>query len=180
MSKQTVYKHFDDKQHLFTAVVFASIDHVGRPFYDEIHRLEVSDDLEADLRELAKRLSAVATDQRLLQVRRLVIGEAARFPELGHAYYERAVDRTTRSLEARFRGLAERGLLRLDDPYLAAQTFIWLVLSVPLNRAMFSPETETDAAGLRRIADEAVRIFLAAYGATPASPRRGARPPAQA
>jgi hypothetical protein len=60
--------------------------------------------------------------------------------------------------------LAERELLRLDDAELAAQQFNWLVLSIPLNRAMFSGEVDFSAAELEHLADEAVRVFLAAYG----------------
>jgi TetR/AcrR family transcriptional repressor of mexJK operon len=42
--------------------------------------------------------------------------------------------------------------------------FNWMVLSIPLNRAMFSPAPDFDGTELERYADEAVRVFLAAYG----------------
>ncbi len=67
---------------------------------------------------------------------------------------------------SQFRILAERGRLRLDDPQLAAQHFNWLVLSIPLNQAMFSIDLDFGPAELDRYADEAIRIFLAAYGQT--------------
>jgi TetR/AcrR family transcriptional regulator, mexJK operon transcriptional repressor len=102
----------------------------------------------------------------LLQLRRLVIGEAGRFPELGRTYYERGPRRSTDTLASQFQVLAERGLLRLDDAPLAAQHFNWLVLSIPLNQAMFSVDLDFSPAELDRYADEAVRIFLAAYGQT--------------
>lgn len=64
--------------------------------------------------------------------------------------------------------MARRGLLRLDDPLLAAQHFNWLVLSIPLNAAMFRPaDPPAPAEDLQRYADEAVRIFLAAYSDDP-------------
>jgi hypothetical protein len=68
--------------------------------------------------------------------------------------------------------LADRGLLQLDDPLIAAQHFNWLVLSIPLNQAMFSVDLDFSDAELDRYADEAVRIFLAAYATT----APGARP----
>ncbi|MGX7827690.1 TetR/AcrR family transcriptional regulator C-terminal domain-containing protein [Actinokineospora sp. 24-640] len=40
-----------------------------------------------------------------------------------------------------FRALGERGLLRVPYPALAAQHFNWLVLSVPLHKAMTCPST---------------------------------------
>jgi TetR/AcrR family transcriptional regulator, mexJK operon transcriptional repressor len=164
VSKQTVYRQFADKEGLFTEIVLGTIDQVGEPFFTEVETLDDSEDLEADLREIAGRLVGIVRDPRLLQLRRLVIGEAGRFPELGRKYYERGPGRSTRGLASRFRRLAEKGLLRADDADLAAQHFNWLVLSIPLNRAMFSVEVEFTEAELDRYADQAVRVFLAAYG----------------
>jgi TetR/AcrR family transcriptional regulator, mexJK operon transcriptional repressor len=164
VSKQTVYKQFADKERLFTEIVLGTIDQVGEPFFGGIGALEESEDVETDLRKLAGQLIAIVNDPRLLQLRRLVIGEAGRFPELGRTYYERGPGRSAETLASQFRVLAERGLLRLDDAQLAAQHFNWLVLSIPLNQAMFSIDLDFSPAELDRYADEAVRIFLAAYG----------------
>ena len=166
VSKQTVYKQFVDKERLFTEIVLGTIDHVGEPFFGGLDELQDTEDLEADLRKLAGQLISIVADQRLLQLRRLVIGEAGRFPELGRTYYERGPGRSTETLASRFRVLAERGLLRLDDARLAAQHFNWLVLSIPLNEAMFSVDLNFSPAELDRYVDEAVRIFLAAYRGT--------------
>jgi TetR/AcrR family transcriptional repressor of mexJK operon len=163
VSKQTVYRQFGDKEALFTEIVLGTIDQVGEPFFAGIETLDDFVDLEADLRETAARLVSIVRNPRLLQLRRLVIGEAGRFPELGRTYYERGPGRSTEGLASRFRRLAEKGVLRVEDPELAAQHFNWLVLSIPLNRAMFSIEEKFTEAELRRYADEAVRVFLAAY-----------------
>jgi hypothetical protein len=49
----------------------------------------------------------------------------------------------------------------------AAQEFNWLILSIPLNKAMFhGSDTEFTPGELERYADEGVRVFLAAYGST--------------
>jgi TetR/AcrR family transcriptional regulator, mexJK operon transcriptional repressor len=59
-----------------------------------------------------------------------------------------------------------RGLLRTPDPLLAAQHLNYLILSVPLNEAMFNGrDTPYGRRLLNRYADEAVRVFMAAYGA---------------
>ena len=56
-------------------------------------------------------------------------------------------------------------MLHLDDPVLAAAHFNWLVMSIPLNRAMLLGEDAPPAsAELNRYADAGVRAFLAAYG----------------
>ena len=77
---------------------------------------EDSGDLEADLRDLARRQLALVMQPRLMQLRRLVIAEAARFPELGRTFYEQGPGRTIAALAATFERLAARGLLDVDDP----------------------------------------------------------------
>jgi TetR/AcrR family transcriptional repressor of mexJK operon len=164
VSKPTIYKHFADKEQLFTEIVLRTIDQVGEPFFDWIEALEDADDLEAALGELARKLVGIVREPRLLELRRLVIGETARFPELGRMYFERGPGRTIDTLAAKFDQLAHRGLLRVADPRLAAQQFNWLVLSIPLNRAMFTVDHNFEAAELDRYAQQAVAVFLAAYG----------------
>ena len=50
-----------------------------------------------------------------MQLRRLVIGEAGRFPELGRTFYEQGPGRTIAALAAAFERLAERGAAALED-----------------------------------------------------------------
>jgi TetR/AcrR family transcriptional regulator, mexJK operon transcriptional repressor len=165
-SKQTVYKQFADKERLFSEIVTATVREISDPVHDEVRRLEDTGDVEADLRGLARRLLTRVMQPRILQLRRLVIGEAGRFPELGRTFYEQGPGRTIAALAAVFERLAARGALRLDDAELAAAHFNWLVMSIPLNRAMLLGEDEPPApAELERYADAAVRAFLAAYGA---------------
>jgi TetR/AcrR family transcriptional regulator, mexJK operon transcriptional repressor len=79
--------------------------------------------------------------------------------------YERGPERTAVTLAAHFQRLADRGLLRLDDPVRAAHYFNWLVTSVPLNQVMLCGDTvQFTTADLEDFADTGVRVFLAAYG----------------
>jgi TetR/AcrR family transcriptional repressor of mexJK operon len=164
VSKQTVYKHFADKERLFSEIVTSAVNEVSDPNYDEVLNLRDSGDVEADLRELAHRQLARVMQPRLLALRRLVIGEAGRFPELGRTFYERGPGRTVAALATAFARLAERGVLQLDDPLLAAAHFNWLIMSIPLNQAMLcGDDGPSDSADLDRYADTGVRVFLAAY-----------------
>jgi AcrR family transcriptional regulator len=161
VSKQTVYKHFADKESLFSEIVTGTVDEAGDRVHASVLELADSGDVEADLRELARRQLALVMQPRVLQLRRLVIGEAGRFPELGRTFYERGPGRTLEALAAAFTRLADSGALKLDDPALAAEHFNWLVMSIPLNQAMLLGDDEQ--ADLDRYADEGVRVFLAAY-----------------
>jgi TetR/AcrR family transcriptional repressor of mexJK operon len=163
VSKQTVYKHFADKQSLFSEIVTGTVDEAGDRVHAEVLSLADSGDVEADLRDLARRQLALVMQPRVLQLRRLVIGEAGRFPELGRTFYERGPGRTMGALATAFERLAAVGALKLDDPALAAEHFNWLVMSIPLNQAMLLGDDEQP--DLDHYADEGVRVFLAAYGA---------------
>lgn len=164
VSKQTVYKHFADKERLFIELVTSTVDEVSDPVHDEVLMLADSGDIEADLRDLARRQLTRVMQPRLLELRRLLIAEANRFPELGRAFYERGPGRTIAALATVFERLADRGVLRLDDPTRAATQFNWLIMSDPINQAMLLGRDEAPApADLERYADDGVRAFLAAY-----------------
>ncbi len=165
VSKQTVYKHFADKPALFAEIVTSRVDAAGDPVELQVADLPDGDDLEADLRALARRQLRAVMRPELMQLRRLVIGEATRFPELGRTFYERGQGRTVAALASAFERLAASGALELDDPERAASHFNWLVMSAPVNRAMLLGDGEIPPpAELDRYADEGVRAFLAAYG----------------
>jgi TetR/AcrR family transcriptional repressor of mexJK operon len=165
VSKQTVYKHFVDKERLFVEIVTTTVNEISDPVHEEVLALRDSGDVEADLRDLARRQLQSVMQPRLLALRRLVIGEAGRFPELGRIFYERGPGRTIEALTAAFGQLAKRGILRLDDPAVAASHFNWLIMSAPLNEAMLlGRDKPPSAAHLKRHADSGVRAFLAAYG----------------
>lgn len=165
VSKQTVYKHFADKERLFSEIVISTVDEASDPVHDEVLKLSDSGDVEADLRDLARRQLAMVMQPRLMQLRRLVIGEAGRFPELGRSFYERGPERTVAALATAFERLGERGLLQVDDARLAASHFNWLVMSAPVNRAMLLGDDDPPTpAELDLYADAGARAFLAAYG----------------
>jgi AcrR family transcriptional regulator len=161
VSKQTVYKHFADKESLFAEIVTGTVDEAGDRVHAEVLQLADSGDVEADLRDLARRQLKLVMRPRVLRLRRLVIGEVGRFPELGRTFYERGPGRTMDALAAAFARLAEQRKLKVDDPALAAEHFNWLVMSIPHNRAMLLGDDEQP--DLDRYADEGVRVFLAAY-----------------
>ncbi|HEX2048903.1 MAG TPA: TetR/AcrR family transcriptional regulator [Acidimicrobiales bacterium] len=166
VSKQTVYKHFSDKERLFTELVTTTVREASDPVHEEVLSLRDSGDVEADLRDVARRQLVKVMQPQVLALRRLVIGEVARFPQLGRTFYELGPGRTMAAMATAFERLAERGVLRVDDPSLAAEHFNWLIMSTPLNRAMLLGDDEPPSrVELERYADAGVRVFLAAYPA---------------
>jgi TetR/AcrR family transcriptional regulator, mexJK operon transcriptional repressor len=164
VAKQTVYAHFSNKRDLFAAMVSALTNqasarvHVGVPEFHE------GDDLKRYLTDYAVRQLQIVLTPRIIRLRRLVISEVSRFPELGEALYSGGPGRSIMSLAAIFERLAERGVLAIRNPSLAASQFNWLVMSAPLNRAMLlGDDAIPSASELQKHAAESVQLFLAAY-----------------
>lgn len=163
VSKQTVYKHFSDKETLFHELITTTV----RATADGVHRPPVVSGerpIEEDLRAFARHLLHGVMQPRVLRLRRLVIGEAARFPALGRTFHDLGLAHTIDTLTATLRELADDGRLDIDDPRIAAEHFNWLVLSIPLNRAMLLGDDHgMRPRDLDRYADAGVDAFLAAY-----------------
>lgn len=164
VSKQTIYKHFGSKEALFVELVTAMTDATSDRVHQEVPDPERAEELPAFLERYAERQLAAVMTPKLLQLRRLVIGEVERFPELAAALYERGPRRAITAIASVFDRLAEPGLLDIDDSMAAATHFNWLVMGEPLNRAMLLGDAAIPAdADLRAHAAAAVRVFLAAY-----------------
>ena len=164
VSKQTVYKHFGSKEALFVELVTAMTDAAGDRVHETVPDPDTADDVVAFLEGYADRQLEIVMTPRLLQLRRLVIGEVARFPDLAVALYDRGPRRAISSLAAVFERLDRRGLLSVDEPLVAATQFNWLVMGEPLNRAMLLGDGDIPGpAERRRHVAGAVQVFLAAY-----------------
>lgn len=168
VSKQTVYKHFASKEALFIEIVGGMTTGAGDIVHNDVEQLGKDEDLADYLIEYALRQLTVVLTPHIMQLRRLVIGEVTRFPDLARVLYERGPARAMKMLAAVFEGLAARGLLQFDDPGIAAEHFNWLIMSAPLNQAMLlGDDAIPSAKELRRNAEAGVRVFLAAYGKSP-------------
>ncbi|MBT2483539.1 MULTISPECIES: TetR/AcrR family transcriptional regulator [unclassified Microbacterium] len=165
VSKQTVYNHFGSKDRLFVELVTSMTTGAG----DTLAALGNPPAVPSELapyftRYAEEQLRAVLTP-RLMQLRRLVIGEVGRFPQLAAALSENGPERSIRTLTALISGLADNGLLVAPHPELAARTFNWLVLAAAINEAMLLGDGAIPTASAQsHHAAEAVRVFLAAYG----------------
>lgn len=163
VSKQTVYKHFADKEKLFAEIVLATTDRIDGVIDLVADIPSDADTLDENLTRLARQFLTTLTQAQVLQLRRLVIANADAFPELGAAWYEQGFERVLVTLAATFQRLTEDGLLRIDEPLLAANHFSGLLLWIPVNKAMFHGGPQHTQAELDRYATAGVRAFLAAY-----------------
>jgi TetR/AcrR family transcriptional regulator, mexJK operon transcriptional repressor len=168
VSKQTVYKHFADKEQLFRQIVLGVTANAEAIITDLTSVLRSTDiDSAADLRtvltDLARRYIDGVLRPNVLALRRLIIAEAERFPDLARTYFDQAPSRGIDVIADALRTYEGRGLLDLGDARLAAAQFAYLVLGIPQDRAQFCPQERPSPAERDRLAAEAVRVFLAAY-----------------
>jgi AcrR family transcriptional regulator len=167
VSKQTVYKQFEDKEHLFAEVILGSNAELGeRLATTYAGALEQATDAPQAFRDLARRFLAQLIEPDVIRLRRLVLAEADRFPAISGAWFDGGIHRSLVLLGESMARLADRGILReLPDPTLAAYHFAGLVMYKPMNQLMFAgTDAQPIADEAETIADRAVEAFLAAYG----------------
>ena len=168
VSKQTVYKHFADKEQLFREIVLGVTGNSEAIITDltsvlRSNEIDSVDDLRTVLTDLARRYIDGVLRPSVLSLRRLIIAEAERFPDLARTYFEQAPSRGIDVIADALQTYERRGLLDLGDAWLAAAQFAYLVLGIPQDRAQFCPQERPSPAERDRLAAEAVRVFLAAY-----------------
>ena len=163
VSKQTIYTHFADKESLLASLVLANSDRVDGFLGTMVSVVHDTAGLEEGLRELARLYLRFVIRPEVLRMRRLVLAEAGRFPELARMYYEQVPQRVYATLAGIFTELAQQGRLEVEDAGRAAEHFAWLVLGAPLDRGMFYDSAEAASTANDASADAAVRVFLAGY-----------------
>jgi TetR/AcrR family transcriptional regulator, mexJK operon transcriptional repressor len=164
VSKRTVYNVVGGKEQLFRAVLGEAIDIAERFSRQMSDELAVGVDLAADLRAIGVRLARAVLGGRIVALRRLLIAESSRFPEIAREYYERAPGLVMTTLATRLAALAEKGRLRVADPKMAAEHFAFLVMGAPLDRALLGLGTDRPPHELDAVALAGVAAFLRAYG----------------
>ncbi|WP_308797111.1 TetR/AcrR family transcriptional regulator [Agromyces silvae] len=164
VAKQTLYSYFGSKRALFLELVLARTVHAADHVHGPPIVLDERSDPRAVLGELLEGQLRTVLDPTLLALRRLVIAEANRSPELAAILYEHGPERAIRSIAQTLERFIALGILRVANPELAATQLNWLVMGEPINRAMLlgpgSAEMSDDAIAAH--VDRALDTFLAA------------------
>lgn len=164
-SKGTLYNYFRSKEELFAAVMN---DVCGRQANDLLdHMPELGDDPHAALTEIGVGLCTLILSPDVMAISRLVVAESERFPELGHVFYETGPRQGELRLQAHFERAIAQGHLRPGDTMRLARRFKNLCLGDLFDRRMWGIIPRPDAETLKSSVEEAVFIFLCAYGTRP-------------
>ena len=162
VSKATIYNHFHDKKELF----LACIRQQTREKREALAALlgSPSGDVEQDLQRFGEALMRLLTTRDTLALRRIILADTQRFPELGQALYDEGPLAMRHRLAAYLQEQADAGTLRLEDAKLAAHQFMLLCqgdLYLPVEYGVVrDPPDER----IRETVHGAVRTFLSAYG----------------
>lgn len=138
VSKQTLYKAFGHKEGIFAAMISDAADGIYDPFEPLVDRMRSLETAEEAVGLLAAQFTRSIMAPQVQQLRRLVIAEAVRFPELGMLFWEKGFVRMSGSVAQCLEVLNGRGLLDVPDAAMAAQHFAGMLLWIPSNRIMFA------------------------------------------
>lgn len=164
VSKQTVYKHFASKEELFLQIVEHVAARATVNSYRDMSDPDTVTDVKAYLTAYAVRELGALLVPEVMQLRRLVIGEAERFPKLAQAFYRNGPQVGFDTLASILERFDRKGLLRVPEPPRSAEMLNWMILAHFINRAMFLGDADLpDHTEQREHAERSVELFISAH-----------------
>lgn len=158
VAKKTLYEHYGDKAGLFAAAVRRLRDEWETGLRDVVID---SPDPEQALQRAAVHLLDIGTRPEMLELHRLLLLEARRFPDLIRGRYsERGAPVGMTPLADYLRRAVERGLLQIEDIDLATEQFVQLVIGGLRTRMLRGVSKRPNPAERASIAGQAVKVFL--------------------
>ena len=160
VSKATLYSYFPDKRHLFMEVAKAECQRQAQISMDMI-----DDSASADLvlGSIATQFIEFITSDFGQRIFRICVGEADRFPELGREFYESGPMLMRGHMIELLHCAQERGDVDVEDFELASDQFSELCKADLFPRMVFSVSRTFTEGEKTRVAQGAVKTFLARY-----------------
>ncbi|MDG5489824.1 TetR/AcrR family transcriptional regulator [Sphingomonas sp. BGYR3] len=159
-SKTTLWSHFPSKEALFAAVVDQMVARYGRAMDVP---LDPTEDIAESLRRYAAALMETVHSDPVIELHRLAIGNAGRFPELARTFYERGQARGKARLSVFLGGAMQMGKLRAGDPYVAARQFAGMLFHGSPQQHILSLTGAPSPAEIEAEIDLCVDSFMRAW-----------------
>jgi AcrR family transcriptional regulator len=162
VSKGTLYVYFKDKEELFSAIVMAECAVQA----EGIFNLDPADpDVEAALMRLGTAYTNFLCRPEKASALRTVIAIADRMPEIGRRFYETGPSHGIRKLAEYLKAKTDAGVLKVDDPEVAAAQFMETCQGTLFKPVLFNFAPPPSAERIAHAIGIAVRVFMAAYRA---------------
>jgi AcrR family transcriptional regulator len=161
-SKTTLWSHFRSKEELFAAVVDDIVERYGAALAID---LPLDAPVAATLERFAAALLSTIMSAPIVELHRMVTGEAARFPEMALVFWERGPKRGKARLADYFAAAMADGRLRQGDPMRAALQFVALAQAENFQQVLLGMGPAPDAAEIARHVTVAVDSFLKIWAA---------------
>ena len=157
VSTKTLYRLVPTKADLFASVI---ADRIGRFVLEyDLSRLDLLDAPTA-LERMLTVFGTLTLEPRTIALTRLVLGESRAFPEVGAAFYEGAILRTSQAMEDGLRRLCARGLIALEDPHEAVSMLRGMMIMEPQRAAMLGQRQPPSAEEIAARAKRCAKLFL--------------------
>lgn len=158
-SKETLYGWFGSKEKLLGALVAGRADAIRVP-----EPGEAGDDIAQALEAFGRGLLTLLLRPEVIAVYRIVIAEGPRFPELAEAFDQAGRNRLRAGFIRLLDEARQRGQLAIDDPAMAADTFVGLLRGEWQIQVMLGLRPPPDAADIAARAAWATGLFLRLFG----------------
>jgi AcrR family transcriptional regulator len=157
VSTRTVYRLIPNKADLLARVVS---DRIGQFMLEiDAQALDALPTAEA-LERLLVAYGTLTLSRRTTAIYRLVLRECDQFPEVATTFYELAIRRANEAAAAWLRRQCERGLIKLDDPDVAAGMLRGMMSMDPQRALMLGQRDVPDADEIAARAKQCARLFL--------------------
>ncbi|SFK11543.1 TetR/AcrR family transcriptional regulator [Celeribacter neptunius] len=161
VSKATLYSYFPDKRILFLEIAAVETTRQADAFTEQ---MDESQPPEILLKSAGRQILDFLLSDFGIAVFRIAVAESARFPEIGHRFYDSGPGLVKTRLSHYLAACVARGDLRIDDIDLAAEQFAELCKVRLIPARVFQAAPGFDDTRKQKIIDSAVEMFLARYG----------------
>jgi len=161
VSKPTVYARYRDKADLFRAVLQRRIKLWLEPLSAAAEaqaRAAGPKNVETTLHDLSRELLALSSTPGAGALQRILAAQSVQFPELAKLAYEEGFLRGVRALANILERFSASGQIEVEDPEIAAELFLSLILGRSTRFAVYGVATNPKAQERRR--QMAVELFL--------------------
>jgi TetR/AcrR family transcriptional repressor of mexJK operon len=165
VSKLTVYSHFKDKNDLFRAIIRTRCDTIIMP--SSFAGFSAVPPQEGLLR-VATQLMGVIYSEESLRLKRTIMSEVKRHPEMADIFYDAGPRPVRAALADLLRAYAMQGQLIISDADIATEHFCSLIKGERYMSVLIMLEPSPQGDALKAQMQSAVTCFLNAY-----APREG-------